>query len=103
MWHGYVERHELSGAGRKQDGAATRTTREPEVVLHTADEVAEWMERTRSVLAKDADEDAQRKNGLLTAPDKTRRGVARQDRSVYATVHATRDEVWDVCAEKVSP
>ena len=98
-WNGYVERHDMIDADRKLNGQRTRLAREPEITLSSPEEVGNWMSRKLVELAKLADADAQMKNKLMTHPDNVYRSTAKQGRSVYTSVHVTRSEVFDVCAE----
>lgn len=99
MWHGYVEQHTLTDPDRKAAGAAQRLTREPEVLLSSPDEVAEWIGATRAQLAKGTEGSAAMRNALMVSHSGSLRGVARRGGSVYSSLHATADKVWDICAE----
>ncbi len=102
MWQGYIERRNMHEVhGRKRDGATERLTQPGEVELNSPDTVAEWIGRTVAELSKDADQWAQVKNGLMVRPANVYAATARKGASVYATVQASRTEVWDVCAEAV--
>lgn len=99
VWHGYVEHHTINADGRKKDGAELRLHAEPEEVLRSPEEVADWIVRRSAELAKGADEDGRRKNGLMIQHSQAYRGAAARGGSAYATVHVSRTEVIDVCAE----
>lgn len=99
QWNGYVERHDMIDADRKLNGQHARLAREPEVTLFSPEEVSTWMSRKIVELAKLADADAQMKNKLMAHPDNVYRSTAKQGRSVYTSLHVTRSEVFDVCAE----
>lgn len=101
MWHGYVERHPISSTSRKAAGTETRRAQPTDIVLTNPDEVADWMRTTIASLSGQADPAAQQKNVLCLHPDNVHRSTARKGRSVYASVHATSKEVWDVIAEVV--
>lgn len=102
MWRGYVERRNVHDEGRKREGVAARLDTSPVAVLESPDEVADWVTGQLAQLGKDADQWAQEKNGLVLQPANVLRSTARKQSSVYATVRASRDEVWDVCAEIVA-
>lgn len=102
VWHGYVERHAISDARRKPDGA-TRTARAPEVELATPDRVADWLARRATEIGRTAEPNARRLNALTGNPWSVNRGVAAKGRSVYATVHVGPGRVIDLCAEVVRP
>ncbi|MGH3429140.1 MAG: hypothetical protein ACRDQZ_16495 [Mycobacteriales bacterium] len=103
QWNGYVERRDMTDAGRKRDGQHVRLACEPEITLSSPEEVSSWISRKLVELAKSADADAQAKNKLMTHPDNVYRSTAKQGRSVYASVHVTRTEVLDLCAELKEP
>lgn len=103
QWNGYVERHNITDADRKLNGQYARLAREPEITLSSPEEVSNWISRKLVELAKSADADAQTKNNLMTHPDNVYRSTAKQGRSVYTSVHVTRTEVFDVCAELKEP
>jgi hypothetical protein len=99
QWSGYVERHNITDADRKLNGRHERLARDPEITLFSPEEVSSWISRKLVELAKSADVDAQAKNNLMPHPDNVYRSTAKQGRSVYASVHVTRTEVFDVCVE----
>jgi hypothetical protein len=99
QWNGYVERHDITDADRKLNGRHARLAHESEVTLSSPEEVSNWISRKLVELVKSADADAQAKNRLMTRPDNVYRSTAKQGRSVYTSVHVTRTEVFDVCAE----
>lgn len=103
QWNGYVELHNMDDVDRKLNGQHTRLTREPEITFFSPEEVTMWMSRKLVELAKSADVDAQTKNKLMTHPDNVYRSTAKQGRSVYASVHSTRTEVFDLCVELQEP
>ncbi|MGH3828496.1 MAG: hypothetical protein ACRDQX_15195 [Pseudonocardiaceae bacterium] len=103
QWNGYVERRDMTDADRKRNGQHARLGREPEITLSSPEEVSNWMSRKLAELAKSADAEAQAKNKLMTHPDNVYRSTAKQGRSVYTSVHVTRTEVFDVCAELHDP
>ncbi|MBV8539561.1 MAG: hypothetical protein JO063_06200 [Pseudonocardiales bacterium] len=103
QWNGYVEHHDMIDADRKLDGRHARLAREPEITLSSPEEVGNWISRKLVELARLADADAQMKNKLMTHPDNVYRSAAKQGRSVYTSVHVTRTEVFDVCAELEEP
>jgi hypothetical protein len=99
QWSGYVERRNITDADRKLNGQHARLAREPEITLFSPEEVSNWISRKLVELAKSADTDAREKNNLITHSESVYRSTAQQGRSVYASVHVTRTEVFDVCAE----
>jgi len=99
VWHGYVEERAISDVGRKKDGAALRLQRTPEAVLNTPEDVSDWINRKAVEVAKGADQAASAKNALMVQHGPAYRGVASKGGSAYATVHVSRTDVVDICAE----
>lgn len=91
-WTGTIQRRPIA-ADRDLDAPGGG------VVLATPDEVAAWILATVGHQAKGADADARSKNVLRDHPGNVYRGVAARGKSVFATVHASATEVWDIRAD----
>lgn len=100
-WHAYAEPHQLVDPGRKLDGAADRVNRSPDAVLHTPDEVADWIARHTVLLAKDADADGRRLQGLMADTIRLNASTAARGLSTYASVRLSLTDVVDLCVEAV--
>lgn len=100
-WFAYAEPHRLADGGRKLAGSAERIGRAPDDVLLTPQAVADWIARATARLAKDADPDGRRLQGLMVDSTRLNASIAARGRSTYASVRLSLTDVVDLCAEAV--
>jgi hypothetical protein len=100
-WFAYAEPHRLDDDGRKRAGSAERVSGEPDEVLLTPRDVADWIASTTVRLAKDADADGRRLQGLMVDSTRLNASIAARGQSTYASVRLSLTDVVDLCVEAV--
>ncbi|MCP2164791.1 hypothetical protein [Goodfellowiella coeruleoviolacea] len=103
VWHGYVEFREIQDVKGTSVRAlrAERLSRTPDVVLTSPDEVAAWITAQRVVRRREADGFAESYNACSDDRPSINRSLARQGRSVYASVRLSRHKSAYLAAEVV--